>query len=97
MDWINRKNNISEKWTISDRRGCSTPNEARSVPTNLRDLYLTIKDADLVRSLKGLLAQYPKCKIDLARIIGIGGEGTVLEDSKERLNLTFSLLTVGSI
>ena len=70
MEWINRKNNITEKWTISDSRGCSTPNEARTVPPNNYDLFLTIKDADLVKSLKGLLASYRSkinpCKIDLA-------------------------------
>ena len=82
-------NGISEKWTISDNRGCSTPNAARNMSPSFPDLYLTIKDAELVQSLKILLANYPKCKIELAKIIGIGGEGTVLEDLKERLSLIF--------
>ena len=83
-----------EKWTISASRGCSTPNEARNVNPNFRDFHLTIKDADLTQSLRDLIANYPKCKIDLARIIAIGGEGTVLEDSSERLELTLFRLLV---
>ena len=75
----------TEKWTISETRGCSTPNNARTVHPYSNDFYLTIKDAGMVQSLRGLLANYPRCEIDLARIIGIGGEGTVLDDSSERL------------
>ena len=82
LNW--NENGISEKWTISENRGCSTPNAARNVDTNFRDLYLTIKDADLAQSLRNFLADYPRCEIDLAKIIGIGGEGTVLEDISER-------------
>ena len=88
MEWIYNKNGSYEKWTISETRGSLTPNEARKVDPNIRDFYLTIKDADLAQSLRDLLANYPRCKTDLARIIGIGGEGTVLEDSKERLKLS---------
>ena len=87
IDGIFNENGIYEKWTISETRGYSTPNKARNVEPSLCDLYLTIKDADLVQSLRDLLACYPRCKIDLANIIGIGGEGTVLKDSKERLTL----------
>ena len=84
MKWD--ENGNSEKWTISTNRGCPTPNAARKVGPNFPDLYLTIKDADLAQNLRGLLANYSRCEIDLAKIIGIGGEGTVLKDSSERLN-----------
>ena len=89
MDGIYTENGINEKWTISETRGSSIPNKARNVDRTFHDFYLTIKDAALAKSLKDLLAYYPRCEIDLARIIGIGGEGTVLKDSSERLNLSF--------
>ena len=73
----NKDGNL-EKWIISYSRGCSTPNEARTVVSNL----LIIKDADLAQSLRDLLAKYPKCKIDLAKLVGID-EDPLLE---ERLN-----------
>ena len=95
MDGIYNQSGIYEKWTISANRGCSTPNEARNVDPNFRDLYLTIKDADLAQSLRKFLVNYPRCETDLGRIIGIGGEGTVLEDTSERLTLI--LLSVNLI
>ena len=87
MDGFFNTNGIYEKWTISETRGCSTPNEARNVHPSYRNFYLTIKDACLAQSLRGLLANYQRCEIDLARIIGVGGEGIVLDDSSERLNI----------
>ena len=92
MDGCYNKYGVREKWRISKIRGCATPNEARNISPNFGRLHMTIKDADLVQSLKNLMAIYPSSIIDLAKIIGIGGEGTVLEDSKERLNL--SILSV---
>ena len=98
MKWLDNRNQVLEEWVISEVRGCSTPNEARNMDPNLGHLFMKIKDADLVQSLRNLLANYPNCKIDLAKIIGIGGEGTVLDDSSERLNLILfplSHLTIG--
>ena len=88
MDGFINKNGDREKWRISEIRGLSTPDEARKVDPGFGHLHMTIKDTDLVQSLKNLLANYPNCKIDLAKIIGIGGEGTVLRDPKEKLNFT---------
>ena len=88
MKWLDNRNQVLEEWVVSEVRGCSTPGEARNMDPNLGHLHMKIKDADLVQSLKNLLANYTNCKIDLAKIIGIGGEGTVLDDSSERLNLT---------
>ena len=92
MEWD--KSGVAQKWTISGNRGCSTPNKARNVDRNSNDLYLTIKDADLAQSLRDLLVSYSQCKIDLSRIIGIGGEGTVLKDSLGRLNLLIITIIV---
>ena len=58
LKWDN--SGISEKWTISENRGCFTPNKARFVCPSSSDLYLTIKDADLAQSLRVLLANYPR-------------------------------------
>ena len=88
MNGFYNKNWEREEWRISGIRGLPTPGEARNMSPNFGHLHMTIKDADLLQSLKNLLAKYPNCKIDLAKIIGIGGEGTVLKDSKERLNLS---------
>ena len=96
MDGFNNKYGDREEWRICGVRGYTTPAEARNNSQSLGHLQMTMKDSDLVQSLKNLLANYPSCKIDLAKIIGIGGEGTVLEDSKERLDLTFFLLVVRS-
>ena len=91
MDGFYNKYGDREEWRISGIRGCETPGEARNMSPNFGDLHMTIKDTDLVQSLKNLLANYPNCKIGMAKIIGIGGEGTVLEDSKERPNLKNSV------
>ena len=88
LEWFHKKQ-VIEQWTISDVRGCLTPNEARNMDPNFGNLRMKIKDADLVKSLKTLLVNYPNCEIDLGKIIGIGGEGIVLEYPSERLNLTF--------
>ena len=69
-----------EKWIISDSRGSYTANEARNMDPNL----LTIKDPELAKSLRELLAKYPKCVIDLAKVMQIEGDILVLE---ERLNV----------
>ena len=86
MEGFYNKNGDREEWRISEIRGLSTPNEARNIDPGFGHLHMTIEDADLVQSLKKLLASYPNCRIDLAKIIGIGGEGTVLVDSLERPN-----------
>ena len=80
------RNGVPEKWTISENRGNSTPNAARK-----EHPYLTIKDVQLVKSLKDFISNYPNREIDLGKIIGIGGEGTVLEQLLERLNYSFLL------
>ena len=85
IDGFYNKYGDREEWRISEIRGLSTPNEARNISPNFGHLHMTIEDADLVQSLKNLLANYSNCKIDMAKIIGIGGEGTVLKDSSERL------------
>ena len=92
MDWLNNSNKVLEEWTISELRGSTTPGEARNMDPNFGDLYMKIKDADLAQSLKNLLVKYSKCEIDLSKIIGIGGEGTVLKNCLERLNLSLLLL-----
>ena len=86
MNGFYNKYGVREDWRISEIRGLSTPDEARKVDPGFGHLFMTIEDADLVQSLKNILANYPSCKIDLVKIIGIGGEGTVLTDSSERLN-----------
>ena len=85
MDGCINKYGDREEWRISGIRGLPTPEEARNMSPNFGHLHMTIEDADLVQSLKNLLANYSNCKIDMAKIIGIGGEGTVLKDSSERL------------
>ena len=82
IKWENNGNH--ETWPISENRGESVPSEARSLKTNDPE-YLTLKDAELVESLKKFVSNYTNHKIDLAKIIGIGGEGTVLEEVSERL------------
>ena len=81
MKW--EKDGNQNTWTISKNRGKSYPCEARNLESGDRDFF-TIKDADLVQSLKEFISNYPNKKIDLAKIIGIGGEGTVLEESHRR-------------
>ena len=88
MKWDGNGN--SEKWTISRSRGSPTPNAARKVAPNFHDLFLTIQDAELAQSLRGLLVNYARCEVDLAKIIGIGGEGTVLKE-KKGLTYLFSI------
>ena len=36
MDGVYNQNGIYEKWTISENRGCSTPNAARNIHTSSR-------------------------------------------------------------
>ena len=86
LEWFYDKNQVLEQWTISDVRGSLTPNEARNMDPNCGHLHMKIKEVDLVFSLKNLLVNYPNCEIDLGKIIGMGVEGTVLEDSSEGLN-----------
>ena len=74
------------KWTISENRGKSFPHEARALKTGDPD-YLTLKDPELVQSLRQFISNYTNLEIDLAKIIGIGGEGTVLEEISERLHI----------
>ena len=81
MNGFHQKNRVVENWTISDTRGDSTPNRARN------SCRKVIKDVDLTQSLRNMVAYYPKREIDMALIIGIGGEGTVLKLSSERLKL----------
>ena len=81
------KNGMNETWTFSQNRGSSNPREARNVNPTHRD-FLTINDKDLMESLRDFSSSYQKRQIKLATIIGIGGEGTVLEEVTERLMLT---------
>ena len=82
IEWENNGN--LEKWTISKNRGKSLPHEARSLKSGDPE-FLTLKDAELVESLRKFISKYKNQEIDLAKIIGIGGEGTVLEEKLERL------------
>ena len=85
MNW--NSNHYREKWTISENRGKTTPTEARNLNWDDSE-YLTLKDAVLVKSLKEFISDYPTQQISLAKIIGIGGEGTVLKEVSERFNVT---------
>ena len=85
MKWENNGN--YETWTISENRGKSNPPEARSLKWDNPE-FLTLKDVRLVKSLRDLISNYPNQKVSMAKIIGIGGEGTVLEEVSEWLNLT---------
>ena len=84
MKW--EKGGTYEKWTFSENRGSSTPKEARRIDANCFD-FQTLKNSGLVNSIRNLLSLFPNCKADLAKIIGIGGEGIVLEDFWGRLTL----------
>ena len=70
-----------EFWNISKNRGEVYPVQARNSNVN----FLTLLDAGLVRSLKAFISMYPEYGINLDKIVGVGGEGTVLEDTSERL------------
>ena len=62
-----------EAWTISENRGKSFPFEARNLKPDDPE-YLKLKDAELVKSLRKFISNYKSQKIDLAKIIAIGGE-----------------------
>ena len=83
MKWY--KNGIApptETWTLSEGTGNSTPKQAR-----FRG-HFSLNDTDLVKSLREMMKKYSKvsCTVDLGKIIGIGGEGTVLLHQSGRLN-----------
>ena len=84
-----------EAWTISENRGKSFPSQARDLKPDNPE-YLTLKDAELVKSLRKFISNYKSHKIDLAKIIAIGGEGTVLEDVSERLQIHFSHINLST-
>ena len=74
---------------ISENRGSFTPKESRSLEWNDID-YLTLSDAELVKSLKEFISNYPNQEIDLAKINEIKKDVTVLNEVSEELNITYT-------